>query len=71
MTKKEIIEQVFDYYVSKGSLGFDNGFVKEILREAKSSTNPYDIITKVDDMSKLAIWRFFSAAFRYYGEAVA
>lgn len=52
MTKKEIIERIFDCCVSKGNFEFDNDFVKEVLRTAKSSTNPYDM-TKVDDISKL------------------
>jgi hypothetical protein len=52
MTKKQIIERIFDLCRRKGSLEFDNDVVKEVLREAGSSTNPYDM-TKVDDLSKL------------------
>jgi len=47
MTKKQVIERQH-----KGSLEFDNDVVKKVLREAGSSTNPYDM-TKVDDLSKL------------------
>jgi len=52
MTKKQIIERIFDLCQHKGGLEFDNDVVKEVLREAGSSTNPYDM-TKVDDLSKL------------------
>ncbi|MDR2601107.1 MAG: hypothetical protein LBC53_01440 [Spirochaetaceae bacterium] len=53
MTKKQVIERIFDLCQQNGNLVFDNDVVKKVLRDAGSSTNnPYDI-TKVDDLSKL------------------
>jgi hypothetical protein len=52
VTKKRVIERIFDLCQQKGSLIFDNDTVRDVLRDAGSSTNPYDM-TKVDNLSKL------------------
>ena len=45
MTKKEIVELLYKKCKEKKIFEFDNDFVKKILAEAGSSTNPYDIIS--------------------------
>jgi hypothetical protein len=52
ITKKQIIELIFYHCKEKNDFVFDNNFVKTILIQNGSSTNPYDM-TKVDDISKL------------------
>jgi len=51
MTKKEIIELIYKRCKKQKNLEFNNDFVKNILIEVNSSTNPYDI-TKLDNSSK-------------------
>ena len=40
MTKKQIIESLFETCCVRGNFEFDNALVKEILHKTKSSTNP-------------------------------
>ena len=51
MTKKEIIELIYNKCKEKNNFEFDNEFVKKILFEVGSKTNPYDI-TKLDNTLK-------------------
>ncbi|GMO51480.1 MAG: hypothetical protein Ta2C_01130 [Candidatus Endomicrobiellum trichonymphae] len=52
MTKKQIIEKIFDRCIKSNNFVFDNNLVKNVIKECNSNTNPYDM-TKIDDISKL------------------
>ncbi|MDR0485127.1 MAG: hypothetical protein LBH29_00190 [Elusimicrobiota bacterium] len=52
MSKKQIIETIFNICIKSGNFVFDNNLVKDIVKQQKSNTNPYDM-TKIDDISKL------------------
>jgi hypothetical protein len=49
--KKDIITGIFNICKTRNDFVFDNDFIKEVLKEAGSGANPYDI-TKLDNTSK-------------------
>ncbi|MHB8282862.1 MAG: type II restriction enzyme [bacterium] len=49
--KKEIITEIFNICKKNNNFIFDNKLIKDILRQFKSNTNPYDM-TKLDNTKK-------------------
>jgi hypothetical protein len=52
MSKKQIIERIFNICRQKNNFVFDNSLVRDVVKKIGANTNPYDM-TKIDDISKL------------------